>query len=355
MKEFYLVNFIKTPPQQLAFLVAAILLFALTPVFAQDGEPVVVDEVVAQVNETAITLSRVKREMKFAVDAMVQQGKSREDAQREIESRRAEIIATIINEELLLQKGKEMGLDEEVEAEINQRFLAIMKENKMKTLTELYTEMRKSGLDPEEIRASMRKEIMKNAVLQNDVDRRLFWGFTPPEVKEYYAKNSDKFKKPETIALSEIFISFAGRPETEVYAKADDIIKQARSGKSFTELVTAFSERAESAKNGGKVGTFIVPDLNELFVNAIKNVKVGDVTEPIKLDEGLLILRVDERTAASNSSQFDENRVRQAMMMERAAAERKKYIKELREDAYIKISDGYRAAVVAFLYKDDKN
>ena len=126
--------------------------------FAQESETKVVDEVVAQVNEGVITLSRVKRESKTAVDIYVQEGKTREEAQKLVDAKQGELIAGIINEELLMQKAKELGLESTVEANLNQRFLEIMKQQNLKTLDALYQEMEKGGIDPAEIREVWRKQ-----------------------------------------------------------------------------------------------------------------------------------------------------------------------------------------------------
>ena len=53
-----------------------------------------------------MTLSRVKREMSAVVDSLVEQGKTREQATAEVEAKQGELIANIINEELILQKVK---------------------------------------------------------------------------------------------------------------------------------------------------------------------------------------------------------------------------------------------------------
>ena len=55
--------------------------------FAQETETKVVDEVVAQVNEGVITLSRIKREAKDIIDGKVEGGMKREDAQKQIDEK----------------------------------------------------------------------------------------------------------------------------------------------------------------------------------------------------------------------------------------------------------------------------
>src|SRR5438876_3320360 len=111
---------------------------------AQETQTRVVDEVVAQVNDGVITLSRIKREKKSIVDTYVQEGKKPEEAQKMVNEKEGELVANLINEELLIQKAKEMGLDSEIEATVNQHFVEIMKQYNLKTLDALYAEMGKN-------------------------------------------------------------------------------------------------------------------------------------------------------------------------------------------------------------------
>jgi hypothetical protein len=333
----------------------AILFTMSFAVFAQESEVRVVDEVIAQVNDSVITLSRVKREMKAAIDSYVQEGKMREEAQKLVEGKQGELIASLINEELLIQKAKEAGLESEIEANLNQRFLEIMKQQNLKTLDALYQEMEKGGFNPQEIRETWRKQATRDLVLQRQVSSKIYWSLSSKEMKDYFEKNKDKFSKPETVTLSEIFLGFAGRDKAAVREKAKQIVAQLKAGADFQKLLMENSDRPNVAETKGKVGTFDVKDLDEKFVTAVKNVKAGGFSEPIEIDElGVEILRVDERTQASSESFFDENKIRMAMTMERAPAEQKKFLTGLRQDSYIKISETYRPIVSPILFADER-
>ena len=126
---------------------------------------------------------------------LVEQGKTREQAETEINGKQAELIASIINEELLLQKGKEIGVETEVEAEVNRRFRDKMQQLNMKSLEKLYEAMRASNVDPDAIRDMWRKEITRDFVLQREVDAKVYFGWTSKEIKDYYEKNKAKFFK----------------------------------------------------------------------------------------------------------------------------------------------------------------
>ena len=338
-----------------AIFIIAILVFSNLAAFAQETETKVVDQVVAQVNEGVITLSQVKREMKDATDSLVTEGKKTpEAAKAEVESRQGELIANIINEEILLQKGKDLGVNSAVEAQINQRFLQIMKEQNIKTLDALKTEMRKAGIDPDELRESWRKQITRDYVLQREVDSKIYFGLSTREIKDYYEKNKPKFAKPETVTLSEIFLSFAGRDENAVLEKAKQIVAKLRGGADFATLALENSERPNVKETKGKLQTFKMTELNETFAAPIKGTKIGGVTDPIRMDEGVEILRVDARQAASSESVFDDDEVRRAITFERMPAERKKFMATLRKDSYIKIAESYKPIVSPVLFEDER-
>jgi parvulin-like peptidyl-prolyl isomerase len=327
-------------------------------VMAQEGEPVVVDSVVAQVNGDVVMLSTLKREIKEAIEAFKQQGAPEQKATEEVTRRQPEVILSLINELLLVQQGKELKLTEDVETEVNREMLRVMNQQGFKTIAEMEEAMRREGIVPGTIRQTLRTQFMKNAVLSREVDAKIFFGLKPADVKKYYEANRDKFRKPEVVTLSEIFFSLAGKPESEVRSKAAQVLTQLRTGADFKTLAAANSDRLDqngqrlAVQNGGKVGTFPLPDLKNEFVDAIKNVKVGGVTELIRLDEGFEILRVDERTPASDPQAFDEDRVREAMTVERRDKARAEYMLTLRKDAYIKLAPEYASTVGPLLIVD---
>src|SRR5438034_7173685 len=163
------------------FLIIAFM-FAPLVARAQEGEPVVVDEVIAQVNDGIVTLSQMKREMKERVETLKQGGMTEPQAQAEVAKKKAELIAILINEQLLLQKGKELEFTQRVEDEVNKRMLQVAKENGITSIEKLDQAMKDAGIDPVSTRSTMRVEIMKQAVLESEVDSKLFYGFNSDEL-----------------------------------------------------------------------------------------------------------------------------------------------------------------------------
>jgi peptidyl-prolyl cis-trans isomerase SurA len=356
---YYFIRSIFVKSKFISLAITSIFVFAilaLTPAssFAQEGELQVVDEVIAQINDDVITLSMLKRESRERIDALKQSGMSEQEAAAEVSKRQPELIATLVNEALLLQKGKELELSDEVEAEVNRRMLEVAKEQGITTIEKLEAAMRESGVDPVTTRQTLRVEIMKQAVIQQEVDRKIFFGLTTEELKKYFQEHQDKFRKPENVTISEIYLSLAGKNEADVKARAAELVTQLRSGADFGSVAAANSEREVGGvrmapQNKGKVGAFEVPNLREDIANSVKNVKVGGISDPLRTNEGYQIFRVDERTPASTAATFNENQVREAITIERSAKVREDYLEGLRNEAYIKISENYRAGVAPLL------
>ncbi len=338
------------------FLIAIIVLGSFTT-FAQETQTVVIDEVVAQVNDSVITLSQIKREEKGAIESLVQEGKTPEEAQKIISEKKGELIANLINEQLLEQKGKEYGMESEIDSKVNQQLLQKMKEYNLTTLEQLYEVMRQGGVEPDQVRDVYRQQMLRDAVFEREVDGKIYWGLGSKEIKDYFEKNKVKFTKPETYKLSEIFLGFAGRDEAQVRQKAKDISTQLKSGADFEKLVMENSDNQDKEKSKGKLGSFSseqIKQIGEQFVKALENIKSGGYSEPVEVVEGIHIFRVDEHQKATGESFFDENAVRMTIARDRIPEGRKKFMSELRQDAYIKINEQYRPIVSPVLFADDR-
>jgi peptidyl-prolyl cis-trans isomerase SurA len=287
-----------------------------------------------------------------------QRGMTPEQADAEIEKRRPEIIFNLINEALLMQKGKDIPrMSEDVEAEVNREVLGVAQKSGLKSLDELQAAMQKEGLSLSDVRATLRSQYMKQAVLQREVDSKIYFGLTDAELHQYFDAHRDRFAG---VTISEIFLSLAGRSEADVKAKAQQIVAAARGNSDFGDLAVKFSEReddkgqriAEKTKGQhldeqGKPRVYLISDMQPAIAEALKNLKAGQVSEPIKTDEGYMILRVNTRDDA-----FNENFVRSAITQERSDKEHDTYLRGLRKDAYIKPADNYKEVIQPLLDKD---
>jgi parvulin-like peptidyl-prolyl isomerase len=324
------------------------LLALVEPARAQ--EPELINEIAAHVNNDIITRAdylNALRDFKEELTRQMQQsGKNEAEINAEFERLKSTVIDYMIDDLLLEQKAKELNID--VEAEVNQRMAEIAKENGMPNVLAFENELKKQGVDPESARASLRKKLQQQYVIQREVLQPIFQRLNDKDRRDFYERNKDKFRIEGEVAISEIFLPLEGHTADEVDQRAKRIVAELRAGKPFAEAVAQNSPatRASRAQNG-KLGTFKQGELKEDIAAAISTLKAGEVTEPIRLQDGFQIIRLDDRKPAMLRPFEDadvQNAIARAATMERAEEARKKYLKKLRDDAFIEIAKGYVTA-----------
>jgi peptidyl-prolyl cis-trans isomerase SurA len=328
-----------------ALAMACILGFATA---ARAQEPELVNEIVARVNNDIITRTDYLGAVEAFKDELrhQMQGKSEAEFNAEFEKLKPTVLDLMIEDLLLEQKAKELNID--VEAEVNQQMLQIMKDSGLKTLAELEQAMRNQGVDPENARNSLRRRLQQQYVVQREVLMPIYQRLSEKEKRDFYEKNKDKLMVPGEVTLSEIFIPLEGHTAADVEQRARRVVAELRAGGNFAEAVKTNTPvtRASRAQDG-KLGTFKPDELREEMAAAISSLKAGEITEPIRMQDGFLILRVDNRKEASVRPYEDkevQDLVGRAATMDRAEEARKKYIKKLREEAFVEIAPNYRPA-----------
>jgi len=315
--------------------------------YAQEGEAKQVDAVVARVNTAIILLSAYQRAQQELLDDLKQRGLKDAELEKQFNEIKPMILDQLIDAELLVQRGKELSID--VEPQVNQQLLRIMKDNNLQSLEDLEVKMREVGVDIGEVKRLLRTRFISDAVKSREVFSRIFFKLTEKEKRDYFEKHKDVFSVPGELTLSRIFLN-AGKDEAATLAKAKDIASQAKTGGAdFAALARRYSEE-ELGKKGGVIGAIKIPDLSNEVRSAIGDGGKGTVTDPIKLEApspGYAIFRVDERKEPEVKPYEDkeiQEEVGQRLTYERGAVEMDKYIEKLRGDAFIEVDPRYQLA-----------
>ena len=129
---------------------------------------------------------------------------------------------------------------------------------------------------------------------------------TDAELHAAYDKNKNTYVLPEKRHAHHILIA-ASKDDAADKKLADDVDAQAKAGKDFAELAKKYSKDPGSAQNGGDLGwadrtMFVGP-----FTDALFNMKVGDISAPVKTQYGYHIIRLDE-VQPGKTKTFDEAR-----------------------------------------------
>ncbi len=311
----------------------------------------VVEEIIAQVNDQIITNSDYERaQQQLEMDAR-QQGMS----PQELEARKKDLLRDLIDQQLLISKGKELGITGETE--LVKRLDDIRKQYHLETMEDLERAAKEQGVSYEDFKAKIRNDIITQQVVREEVGRKI--QVTPGEVQRYFAAHQAEFTRPESIRLSEILVSTASAapsaatdkdatPPAEdpeklaaAKAKADDIEAKLKAGESFETLARSFSNGSTAAQ-GGDLGNFKRGMLAKELEDKTFNLKPGEFTEPIRTKQGYIILKVTEHIPGGVPKLEDvEQEVEGTLYMQQMQPKMRQYLTTLREQAALDIKAGY--------------
>ncbi len=297
----------------------------------------VVEDVVVHVNDQIISRSDVERaEQQLAAEAQQAGATPAEAAERQ-----KNLLRDMIDKQLLLSRGKELGIN--ADSEVVRRLDEIRKQNHLDTMEDLEKAAQQQGVSFEDFKASIRDNVITQNVVRDEVGRRL--QLTQGQEQAYYEAHKQEFAQPEQIKLSEILVPTPADANeatvAQAKAKADRLEGQLKGGAKFEELAKADSG-GPTADKGGDLGLYKRGGLAKVLEDQTFDLKAGEWTQPIRTRQGFVILKVTDHIAAGVPPLKDiEPQIQEAMYNEQMQPALRAYLTKLREDAYIDIRPGY--------------
>lgn len=140
---------------------------------------------------------------------------------------------------------------------------------------------------------------------------------TPDELRSYYQQHLEEYRVPGQVEVRQILVKKPlpgndGKVDQKAVdaarAKADDVLKQLKSGGNFADLAKKYSEDTGTAKNGGSLGwikpdAFPVPAVSQ----TVSSLPKGGTSDVIDAGYAFVILHVDDKQDAHVKS-LDEVR-----------------------------------------------
>jgi len=317
-------------------------LFLLGSPFANAGDEVV-EEIVARVNNQIVTRSDYLRSQ----DELKKEAEQQDpvNADKVIADRSKDVLRDLIDQQLLLEKGKDLGITGDTE--LVKKLDDMRKEMKLESMEDLEKAAQSQGISFEDFKLNMRNQIITQQVIGKEVGSRLV--ISKDDEQKFYDAHKNEMEQPEQIQLSEILVSTEKKtPDAdenkaiqEAQAKADDLLAQIRKGASFEDVAKKYSD-GPGAASGGDLGYFKRGTLAKELEEKTFAMKPGDVSDVIRTKQGFIILKVTHHHAAGVPPLNEvEQRVQDAIYMQKLQPALREYLGKLREDAFIYIKPGY--------------
>jgi peptidyl-prolyl cis-trans isomerase SurA len=298
------------------------------------GTPV--ERIVARVNDQIITSSDYDR----AQTELEDEARQHNESMQQVASERKDLLRSLIDQQLWLSKGKELGITGETD--LVKRLDEIRKQYNMDTIEDLEKAAKEQGVSFDDFKQNIRNQIVTQEVMRQEVGEHI--QFTPGEAELYYNQHKQEFSRPESERLSEILITANADDAAKLAqakAKADDIEARLHSGGDFADLARHFSE-GPTASSGGDLGQYKLGQLPKVLEDKTFPLSTGQYTDPILTRQGYIILKVAQHTAGGAAPYKDvQEQVEEALYMSRMEPAIRAYLTKMREDAFIDIAPGY--------------
>lgn len=303
-----------------------------------------VEEIIARVNNEIVTrsdLDKKKQSAQEEVEEDCRGGKcSPEEQKQRIDDGQKNALKELIDQSLLVQRGKDMGLN--VETDVIKRLDSIRIQNNLSSMEDLEKAVTSHGLNWEDFKDNLRKSILTQKVISQEVGSHV--NISKEDVGKYYEEHKAEFVRPEQVALREIEVSTEGKKDSELpdlKKKAETALKRVKDGEDFGEIAKRFSD-GSTAKQGGFLGVYKKGELSKELEDTVFKMKKNDLTDVLDTKQGYLVLQVLEHYDEGQQSLSKvESEIMDKMYSTRMEPKLRDYLKTLREQSYVVIKPGY--------------
>jgi len=291
---------------------AGLALITVLPAFGQvpkSKQPVVLDRIVAIVNDEAITARELDQRAQVALKQMAQQG-APTPAQPIVEK---QVLERMIGDRVQLQFAKESGMRVD-DAELDRAIGRIAEQNKL-SLQGLRDALERDGVPYSKFREDIRSEILMARLREREVDNKMV--ITESEIDNFLAGEQQQDGRGDEVDLSHILVVVPERASPEQVqarrARAEEALGQLTKGVDFRQVAASFSD-APDALQGGTMGWRASDRLPTIFHDALKNMKPGDVSELLRSANGFHILKLNDRRGGPVPASVQQTHVRHILI-----------------------------------------
>jgi peptidyl-prolyl cis-trans isomerase SurA len=263
---------------------------------AESRAPLNGDYIAVVVNQELVTAGEVELRIQRAVaDA----GRSGVRLPPDAELRR-QVLDSLIDERAIVTAARDSGMKVD-EFEVDRAVQNIAQQNQV-SLDVLRERLRVEGLDYGRFRSNLRDQLMMERLREREVYQRI--KISDEDVETFLAQRRTAAQADAETNIAQIMVTVAeGLSPSALAARrklAEDALARVRAGEDFAKVAAEVSEDGNRAK-GGEIGLKPASRLPDLFVDAVKGLKPGDVApELVRSGAGFHVLKlVDRKDVAS--------------------------------------------------------
>ncbi|MSO30550.1 MAG: hypothetical protein EXQ48_06330 [Acidobacteria bacterium] len=142
------------------------------------------------------------------------------------------------------------------------------------------------------------------------------------DIERAYNDSIAQYSTPEQVRASHILLKTEGKDDAAVKAKAEDVLKQARSGADFAGLAKKYSEDDANAKNGGDLDYFGRGRMVPQFDAVAFGMEAGQISDLVKTQYGYHIIKLtDKKPGTTQELATVRDQIKDQLASQRAQAQ----------------------------------
>lgn len=295
-----------------------------------------VDRIIAIVNDDVITFSDLSREG-AALFRKITQEAPPEQVERTLLKAREEVLSSLIDKLIVAQRAKKLGISVG-DPEVDNAIARIIERSKT-TPEKFWQQMTLLGSNQHDYRELVRSQILQDRLIDYEIRSRVV--VNEERIREYYEKNyAQKMKEDAYHVLQMGFVWKENTPaaKEDALRRAEEARQQALAGQDFRSLARKSSDLA-SAKDGGDIGVFKKSEMAPYMKTNILGLQPGQISAILETPAGYQFFKLlSDRGDVGLQVSYEavKEQIRQRLYEETMNSQFQKWVKELRDQAYIK-------------------
>ncbi|MDR4503439.1 MAG: peptidyl-prolyl cis-trans isomerase [Candidatus Scalindua sp.] len=247
-------------------------------------------------------------------------------------------VEELIDRRILVQEAEKTILSDPAKSEsVEKQLESFVKGaiDEVGSLFKFYDLAHKQGINPMKKRAELKKDIMVDEILRENVYRKII--VTPRRMKRYYEEHIDDYSEEGSLSFRQILVRFSSydsREEAKTFAET--LLKKLEDGEIFADIAKEFSEGPHSYK-GGLWGFDEVKDFRKDLVEDIMKLRKDEISKVVETAIGYHIFKVEDIIHAKTLS-FEEaqDKIYQILFRDEFLKKKREYLQKLKKNVVIK-------------------
>jgi peptidyl-prolyl cis-trans isomerase SurA len=292
-----------------ALILCVVIPAAAAPDERKKSDNVVLDRVVAVVNSEVVTRLDLDDQVKIATQQLKRQGTPLPAA----DVLERQLLERLVTAKVLTQTARETGLRVD-DTQLQRSIERIAQENKASP--EAFRKMLEAdGIDFNRFREELRNEILIARLKEREVDSKIL--ITDAEIDNYLKNQQSQGGKDEEYSLSHILVLVPEQASPEqIQTKrviAEKALDQIKGGADFRQVSAGVSD-AQNALDGGPLGWRPAARLPQIFVDAVKTMKVGEVSPVLRSANGFHIIKLADKRGNDSPVMIQQTHARHILI-----------------------------------------